>query len=40
MRARPFAKDVIDAYNSPAFKTYAEQRFKGYKYPEGWQNKG
>jgi D-methionine transport system substrate-binding protein len=39
---KPFAKDVIAAYNSPEFKAYAAKRFAGYKYPEGWQgqNKG
>ncbi|MNH28359.1 D-methionine-binding lipoprotein MetQ precursor [compost metagenome] len=38
--AKPFAKDVIDAYNSPEFKAYAAKRFQGYKYPQGWQSKG
>lgn len=35
----PFVQDVIDAYNSTAFKDYAVQRFEGYKYPESWQSK-
>lgn len=29
-------KDVTEAYNSEAFKTYAHQRFAGYKYPAAW----
>ena len=37
---KPFAKDVAAAYNSPEFKAYAAKRFVGYKYPEGWQQKG
>ncbi|WP_373699247.1 MetQ/NlpA family ABC transporter substrate-binding protein, partial [Neisseria dentiae] len=28
-----WVKDVTDAYNSDEFKTYAKQRFAGYKYP-------
>ncbi len=31
-----WAKDVIAAYNSDAFKTYAKQKFVGYKYPAAW----
>ncbi|MBP6792551.1 MAG: hypothetical protein KA130_13645, partial [Aeromonas sp.] len=37
---KPFAKDVAAAYTSPEFKAYAAKRFVGYKYPEGWQQKG
>lgn len=29
-------KDVNEAYNSDEFKTYAKQRFAGYKYPASW----
>lgn len=29
-------KDVTEAYNSDEFKTYAKQRFAGYKYPASW----
>ncbi|PSJ80904.1 hypothetical protein C7N83_03565 [Neisseria iguanae] len=29
-------KDVEAAYNSEAFKSYAKQRFAGYKYPAVW----
>ena len=29
-------KDVTEAYNSDEFKTYAKQRFAGYKYPAAW----
>ena len=31
-----WAKDVIAAYNSDEFKTYAKQKFVGYKYPAAW----
>ncbi|MDO4906392.1 MetQ/NlpA family ABC transporter substrate-binding protein [Neisseria sp.] len=31
-----WVKDVTDAYNSDGFKTYAKQRFEGYKYPASW----
>ena len=31
-----FVKDVMAAYNSPAFKDYARERFVGYKYPQAW----
>ncbi|WP_373698439.1 MetQ/NlpA family ABC transporter substrate-binding protein, partial [Neisseria dentiae] len=31
-----WVKDVTDAYNSDEFKTYAKQRFAGYKYPASW----
>lgn len=29
-------KDVAEAYNSDEFKTYAKERFAGYKYPAAW----
>ncbi|EGV36349.1 MetQ/NlpA family ABC transporter substrate-binding protein [Neisseria weaveri] len=29
-------KDVNEAYNSDEFKSYAKQRFAGYKYPAAW----
>ncbi len=31
-----WVKDVTDAYNSEAFKSYAHKRFAGYKYPAAW----
>ncbi|WP_274584803.1 MetQ/NlpA family ABC transporter substrate-binding protein [Neisseria leonii] len=31
-----WVKDVSDAYNSEAFKSYAHKRFAGYKYPASW----
>ncbi len=32
-----FAKDLKDAINSEAFKTYARNRFKGYRFPPQWK---
>ncbi len=32
-----WVKDVIEAYNSEEFKTYAQKRFEGYKFPENWK---
>lgn len=31
-----FAKDVTAALQSPEFKAYANKKFEGYKFPEGW----
>lgn len=31
-----WVKDVAAAYDSDEFKTYAKQRFAGYKYPAAW----
>ena len=31
-----WVKDIESAYNSDEFKTYAHQRFAGYKYPASW----
>ena len=31
-------KDVTNAYNSEAFKKYANETFPGYKYPKIWNN--
>ena len=31
-----WVKDVTDAYNSDEFKSYARQKFVGYKYPAAW----
>ncbi|XXQ67266.1 MetQ/NlpA family ABC transporter substrate-binding protein [Neisseriaceae bacterium B1] len=31
-----WVKDITEAYNSEEFKTYAKQRFAGYKYPAAW----
>lgn len=31
-----WVKDVTEAYNSDEFKSYAKQRFAGYKYPASW----
>lgn len=36
-KAASFVQDVIDAYNTDAFKDYAQKRFAGYKYPESWE---
>jgi len=33
---QPWVKDVTNAYNSDAFKTYAHDTFPGYKYPKIW----
>lgn len=32
----PLAKDLTDVLNSKEFKKYANERFKGYKFPENW----
>ncbi len=31
------AKDLKDAINSSSFKTYAKERFKGYRFPPSWK---
>ncbi|GAA4494733.1 MetQ/NlpA family ABC transporter substrate-binding protein [Pseudaeromonas paramecii] len=33
---KPFVKDLVAAYNSPAFRDYAKGRYLGYKFPQGW----
>lgn len=33
---KKWVKDVTNAYNSEAFKTYAHDTFPGYKYPKIW----
>lgn len=33
----PWVKDVENAYNSDSFKEWAHANFKGYKFPESWQ---
>lgn len=33
---KKWVKDVTEAYNSEAFKTYAHKTFPGYKYPKIW----
>ena len=33
---KPWARDVIAAYQSPEFKAYALKRFPGYKLPQVW----
>jgi D-methionine transport system substrate-binding protein len=33
----PWAKDVVAAYRSPAFRQWAEAKYKGYKMPEAWR---
>ena len=35
--AKPWAKDVIAAYNSKAFRAWAEQKYQGYKFPAQWK---
>ncbi|MCL6262396.1 MetQ/NlpA family ABC transporter substrate-binding protein [Craterilacuibacter sp. RT1T] len=35
--AKPWAKDVIAAYNSPAFKAWAQKQYPGYKLPQNWK---
>jgi D-methionine transport system substrate-binding protein len=35
--AKPWAKDVIAAYNSPAFKAWAQKQYSGYKLPNNWK---
>jgi D-methionine transport system substrate-binding protein len=32
-----FGKAVKEALNSNEFKTYAKNKFKGYKYPSSWK---
>ncbi|GHD72253.1 MetQ/NlpA family ABC transporter substrate-binding protein [Vogesella fluminis] len=34
---KPWAKDVIAAYNSPAFRAWAKQKYAGYKFPANWK---
>jgi D-methionine transport system substrate-binding protein len=34
---KPWAKDVVAAYNSPEFKQWAHARYQGYKFPESWR---
>jgi len=33
---KPFVKDLVAAYNSPAFRDYAKARYLGYKFPQSW----
>jgi len=35
---KPFVADIVAALKSPAFKEYANKKFKGYHFPEGWEN--
>ncbi|MGL6072133.1 MetQ/NlpA family ABC transporter substrate-binding protein [Craterilacuibacter sp.] len=35
--AKPWAKDVIAAYNSPEFKAWAQKKYAGYKLPNNWK---
>ena len=35
--SKPWAKDVIAAYNSDQFKNWAKQKYVGYKYPQTWK---
>ncbi|BEV70802.1 MetQ/NlpA family ABC transporter substrate-binding protein [Paludibacterium sp. THUN1379] len=35
--AKPWAKDVIAAYNSAEFKSWAKQKYAGYKLPANWK---
>jgi D-methionine transport system substrate-binding protein len=35
--AKPWVKDVIAAYNSAEFKSWAKQKYAGYKFPAGWK---
>ena len=35
---KKWVKDVTEAYNSDAFKTYANATFPGYKYPKIWRS--
>jgi len=34
---KPWVKDVIAVYNSAQFKTWAKQKYPGYKYPAAWK---
>lgn len=34
---KPYVKDVVNAYNSPQFRAYAEKAFPGYKRPASWK---
>ncbi|MDF0606517.1 MetQ/NlpA family ABC transporter substrate-binding protein [Neisseriaceae bacterium TC5R-5] len=34
---KPWAKDVIAAYNSAEFKNFAKQKYMGYKLPQNWK---
>jgi len=35
--SKPWAKDVIAAYNSDQFKNWAKLKYVGYKYPQTWK---
>ena len=35
--AKPWAKDVVAAYNSNEFKAWAKKKFVGYKFPQAWK---
>ncbi len=35
--AKPWAKDVIAAYNSPEFRKWASAKYVGYKLPASWK---
>ena len=35
--SKPWAKDVIAAYNSKAFRGWASQKYVGYKLPAAWK---
>lgn len=35
-RDKPFVKDIQEAYNSAAFKDYAEATYTDYKFPASW----
>jgi D-methionine transport system substrate-binding protein len=37
---KKWVKDVTNAYNSEAFKAYANETFPGYKYPKIWDANG
>ena len=34
---KPFVADIVAALKSPAFKEYANKKFKGYNFPDGWE---
>jgi D-methionine transport system substrate-binding protein len=34
---KPWARDVIAAYNSKAFSDWAKKKYAGYKLPQGWK---
>lgn len=34
---KPWTRDVIAAYNSAQFKSWAKQKYAGYKYPAAWK---